>query len=82
MWKFIPANIIDDISSDLGVSTTFCYFIIAILVLTAVFAVVGWIVGGRRRKKERREMMKKTCPACGGKNDPDALLCQYCEEML
>ncbi len=82
MWRFIPANIIDDISEDLGVSQTFCYFIIGILVLTIVFAIVSWIIGGKRRKKEIRESMKKICPGCGGKNDPDALLCQYCEEML
>jgi predicted permease len=82
LWRFIPANIIDDISKDLGVSQTFCYFIIAILALTVVFAFVGWIIGGRRRKKEMRERMKKPCPACGGDNDPDAILCQYCEEML
>jgi len=50
--------------------------------LTVVFAIVGWIIGGRRRKKEMRDRMKKTCPGCGGENDPDAILCQYCEEML
>lgn len=79
---FIFANMIEDISKDLGVSQTFCYVIIVILALTVVFAIISWIIGGRRRKKELKELNKKTCPACGGDNEPDALLCRYCEEML
>lgn len=82
MTVYIPANIIEDISQNLGVSLTFCYIIIAILALTIVFAIISWIIGGRRRKKEIRESMKKICPGCGGENDPDAILCKYCEEML
>ncbi|UCE73982.1 MAG: hypothetical protein JSV56_13335 [Methanomassiliicoccales archaeon] len=78
----ITANIIDDISQDLGVSQTFCYVIIAILALTIVFGIISWIVGGRRRKKELLDAKKKICPGCGGENKPDALLCKYCEEML
>jgi ribosomal protein L40E len=78
----ITANIIDDISHDIGVSPTFCYIIIAILGLTIIFAVIGWIIGGKRRKKERYDTKKKICPACGGENKPDALLCRFCDEML
>ncbi|UCG70629.1 MAG: hypothetical protein JSV09_06320 [Thermoplasmata archaeon] len=80
-WS-ISANIIEDISKDIGVSTTFCYIIVAFLVLTVIFAIISWIIGGRRRRKELREMNKKVCPACGGDNKPDDLLCKYCEEML
>ena len=75
-------DIIQDISKDLGVSTTFCYLIIAILGLTIDFAVITWIFGGLRRKKEIRDLKKKTCPSCGGDNSPDALLCKHCDEML
>ena len=82
MSGFLSNNIIEDISKDLGVSQTFCYVIIIILVLTVVFVIAFWILGGRRRKKELKEMKKKACPACGGDNDPDALLCEFCEEML
>ncbi|UCE37430.1 MAG: hypothetical protein JSW00_18550 [Thermoplasmata archaeon] len=78
----IPASIIDDISKDLGVSATFCYLILAVLAMTIGFAFITWIIGGRRRKKEIKEMNKKTCPACGGKNKEDALLCKFCDEML
>ncbi len=76
------ASIIDDISTDLGVSPTFCYLIIAVLAMTIGFAVISWIIGGKRRKSEIREINKKICPSCGGANSPDALLCRYCEEML
>ncbi|UCF08576.1 MAG: hypothetical protein JSW28_02490 [Thermoplasmata archaeon] len=82
MLELFINEIIDDIRSDLGVSRTFCYFIIAILFLTILFSIVMWFIGGRRRKRELREAKKKTCPACGGENDPDALLCTYCDEML
>lgn len=78
----IYANIFDDISADLGVSTTFCYLIAGILGLTILFAVISWLISGKRRKKELKELQKKICPACGGENKPDALLCKYCEEML
>lgn len=73
---------IEDLSKDLGVSQTFCYFIIGMLLLTMAFAVIFWITGARRKNKELKELKKKPCPACGGANDPDALLCKFCEEML
>ena len=82
MFNQIPAGIIEDISSDMNVSPTFCYVIVGILVLTFAFAFIGWIVGKRRRKKERYQSKKKICPACEGENKPDALLCEYCDEML
>lgn len=78
----IFANIVDDISNDLGVSSTFCYIIIILLILTIAFAIISWIIGGSRRRREIREMKKKICPSCGGENKPDALLCKYCDEML
>jgi hypothetical protein len=78
----IHAGIVDNIASDMGVSTTFCYVIIAILALTLVFAIIGWIAGSRRRKREQLDLKKKICPACGGENKHDELLCKYCEEML
>jgi hypothetical protein len=73
---------VDDISSDLGVSTTFCYVLIGILALTFAFAIIGWIAGGRRRKRERYGLTKKICPGCGGENKPGTLLCKFCDEML
>ncbi len=82
MDMLLFTDIIQDISKDLGVSTTFCYLIIAILGLTIAFAVITWIFGGLRRKKEIRDLKKKTCPFCGGDNSPDALLCKHCDEML
>jgi hypothetical protein len=73
---------IDDISADLGVSSTFCYVIIFILGLTIIFAVIGWYLGAKRRKREKFDATKKVCPSCGGDNKADALLCKHCEEML
>lgn len=80
-WS-ISANIVDDISAEMGVSTTFCYVIIVILVLTIIFGIIGWYLGAKRRKREKFEATKKVCPSCGGDNKGDALLCKYCYEML
>lgn len=80
--EFDINDFISDTAKDLGVSETFCLLIIGILVLTAIFAFIAWIVGGRRLKKERRAKNKKICPVCGGENPPDALLCTFCDEML
>lgn len=82
MHTQIPAGIIEDLSSDMNVSPTFCYVIVGILALTFAFAIIGWIAGKSRRKKERYQSKKKICTACGGENKPDALLCKYCDEML
>ncbi len=82
MLAFDINDLIHDTANDLGVSDTFCLVIIAILVLTVIFAIITWIIGGRRVKKERRAKNKKLCPACGGENPPDALLCTFCDEML
>ena len=82
MFGPFRAGVIEDIASEMGTSTTFCYLIVAILALTAIFAILGWIAGKRRRRKEKLELNKKVCPACGGDNKPDALLCRFCEEML
>lgn len=82
MFHQIPAGIIEDIASDLNVSPTFCYVIVGILALTFAFAIMAWISGIRRRKKERYDSKKKICPACEEENKPDALLCEYCDEML
>ena len=82
MLAFDINDLIHDTASDLGVSDTFCLVIIAILVLTVIFAIITWIIGGRRLRKERREKNKKTCPACGGENASGTLLCTFCDEML
>jgi hypothetical protein len=73
---------IEDLSKEIGVSQTFCYLIIGILLLTIIFAIIFWIMGARRRKKEMKEKKKMPCPACGGLNDPEEILCKFCEEML
>lgn len=78
----ISASMIDDVSSELGVSITFCYVLIGIMALTIVFAIVAWVAGGRRRKREKFEATKKVCPSCGGDNKPDDLLCKHCDEMI
>ncbi len=78
----ISANIVDDISAELGVSTTFCYFIIGILGITIIFSIVAFYLGAKRRKQEKFEATKKVCPSCGGDNKGDALLCKHCDEML
>lgn len=82
MAWLVVNSFIGDISRDLGVSETFCYIIIVIFILTIAFAAISWLIGGKRRKKEMKEMNKKICPGCGGDNEPDALLCKFCEEML
>ncbi len=80
-WLVIN-SFIEDISNELGVSPTFCYIILVIFILTITFGVISWIIGAKRRNKAMKEMNKKVCPGCGGDNEPDALLCMYCEEML
>ncbi len=82
MIRFVFGSIIGDISHDLGVSETFCYVIIVVIALTIGAAIIMWFMGGRRRRKEMKDMNKKTCPSCGEDNEPGALLCKYCEEML
>jgi uncharacterized membrane protein (GlpM family) len=49
---------VDDISAELGVSTTFCYLIIGILGLTIIFSIVAWYVGSKRRKQEKLQALR------------------------
>jgi hypothetical protein len=73
---------VDDISAELGVSSTFCFLIIGILGLTIIFSIVAWYMGAKRRKREKFDATKKVCHSCGGDNKGDALLCKHCDEML